>query len=200
MSDDTITTDRSRLDAIKAKVRSARKAKGRLILALETVDRASLVPSWVTDLAYTTQVLVGRPAITSEWLSHPETIKEFGRSCHATGITRIADLARRTIETADMYPGERITMMMLGDCFADENENVLYGYAPLLRERGIRVIMGQDRPCEHGEPVYREMARLTDGTFIEPFTMNDPKEMEKVLVRLNDALTQVRIGRDDNAK
>jgi hypothetical protein len=105
-------------------------------------------------------------------------------------------LARCSIEAADRYPGERITMMMIGDCFDDEDENTLYAYAPLLRERGVRVIMGQDAPCDHGEPVYREMARLTDGTFIEPFTMNDPKEMEKVLVKLAAAPTQVRIGRD----
>jgi len=37
------------------------------------------------------------------------------------------------------------------------------------------------------------MARLTDGTFIEPFTMNDPKEKEKVLVKLA-VPTAVRIG------
>jgi hypothetical protein len=56
--------------------------------------------------------------------------------------------------------------------------------------------MAQDRQCETGEVVYRELARLTDGTFIEPFTMNDPRAMEKVLLKLKAA--PKRIGHADD--
>lgn len=73
--------------------------------------------------------------------------------------------------------------MIVGDCF-DEDQDEIYSLAPLLKARGVRVIMGQDAKCETGAVVYQEFARLTDGTFIEPFTMNDPRAMERVVRQL----------------
>jgi hypothetical protein len=122
-----IPSDRSKLDAIKAKVRRTRVAKGRLIIGLETISRASTIQSWMSDLAYTTQVLVGQ--LTSPWLNRLDDIKKWGQQCRAPGFTKIADVARHTIETADEYPGERITMMIIGDCF-NQHPDELYSYAP----------------------------------------------------------------------
>lgn len=187
-----IASDRGRIDAILARTRKARMAKGRLILGLETVSRAANLQPWITDLAYQTQVLVGRPVIVSPWLTPLDAIKEFGRKCGANGITKIADVARHTIEIVNGYPGEQITLLICGDCF-DEDQDEIYSFAPLLKARGVRVIMGQDAVCATGEVVYREFARLTDGTFIEPFTMKDPCAMEKIVRQLGSSQQQ-RLG------
>ena len=172
MADLTRSADKARIDGIRERMRKARIAKGRLILGLETVDRVATVRSWMTNLAHQTQVLVGRPVKISPW--------------RASGITKIADVAKHAIGVADSHPGERVTMMIVGDCF-EEDQDDIYCSAPLLKSRGVRVIMAQDANNDHGEEVYQEFARLTDGTFMTPFEMNNPRELEKVLVKLQRA-------------
>ena len=190
-----IPSDRGRIEAILARTRKNRQAKGRLILGLETVSRLATVKPWMTDLGYQTQVLVGRPVVISPWLTHHDAIKEFGQHCRANGITKIADVARHAIETVDRYPGEQITLMIVGDCF-DEDQDEIYSLAPVLKARGVRVIMGQDAACPTGAVVYQEFARLTDGTFIEPFAMNDPRAIENVVRQLQlESSQQRRIGK-----
>ena len=44
--------------------------------------------------------------------------------------------------------------------------------------------MGQDAVCEKGAAVYKEFAQLTDGTYITPFQMNDPLEVEKIMAEI----------------
>jgi hypothetical protein len=193
MSNTIIPSDRSRINAILTRTRQTRMARGRLILGLETTSRAAILQPWCTELAYQLRVLVGRPIVISPWLFHLDAIKEFVRTCGATGITKIVDVARCAVETAKAHPGEQITLMIVGDCFDDENQDEIYSFAPLLKARGVRVIMGQDAVCATGEVVYREFARLTDGTFIEPFTMNDPRAMEKIVRQLESSQRQ-KIG------
>jgi hypothetical protein len=187
MADLTRSADKARIDGIRERMRKTRIGKGRLILGLETVGRVATVRSWMTNLAHQTQVLVGRPVNISPWLtSHPDAIKEWGKQCRASGITKIADVAKHAIGVADSHPGERVTMMIVGDCF-EEDQDDIYCSAPLLKSRGVRVIMAQDANNDHGEEVYQEFARLTDGTFMTPFEMNNPRELEKVLVKLQRA-------------
>jgi hypothetical protein len=171
-------------------------AKGRLILGIETLGRANNVPSWMIDMAYQTQVVVGRPAKVSPWLSHPEAIRQFGQECRASGITRIADAAKHAVETAKQYPGERVMLMFVGDCFEEESVEELRAYAPELKRHGVQVVMGQDAVCERGEAVYKEFAQLTDGTFIEPFQMNDPQEIEKVMAEIKAAPRRIEHAGD----
>ena len=120
-----IPSDRGRIEAILARTRKNRQAKGRLILGLETVSRLATVNPWMTDPGYQTQVLVGRPVVISPWLTHHDAIKEFGQHCRANGITKIADVARHAIETVDRYPGEQITLMIVGDCFDEDQDRNL---------------------------------------------------------------------------
>jgi hypothetical protein len=185
-----IPSDRARLDVIKTKARKARMSKGRLILGVETVTRTHNVPAWMVDMAYQTQVVVGRPAKVSPWLNHPEAIRQFGQECRAQGIkgiTRIADAAPQAIKTAKECPGERVMLAFVGDCFEEESVEELRAFAPQLVNHNVQVIMGQDAVCEKGEAVYKEFALLTDGTYIEPFQMNDPQEIEKVMAKIKAA-------------
>lgn len=182
-----IPSDRARLDVIKGKARKARMAKGRLVLGVETVRRTENVPAWMLDMAYQTQIVVGRPAKVSPWLSHPEAIRQFGQECRAAGITRIKDVAQHAVETAKQYPGEPVMLMFIGDCFEEESVEELRACAPEMKKHGVQVIMGQDAVCEKGEAVYKEFALLTDGTYIEPFKMNDPEAIEKVMAEIKAA-------------
>ena len=118
-----IPSDRARLDAIKTKARKARMAKGRLILGVETVGRTLNVPKWMLDMAYQTQVVVGRPAKVSPWLNHPEAVRQFGQECQAQGlgITRIRDAAVHAVAVAKQFPGERVMLAFVGDCFEEES-------------------------------------------------------------------------------
>jgi hypothetical protein len=194
-----IPSDRSRLDVIKSKARKARMAKGRLILGVETVGRTHNVPAWMLDMAYQTQVVVGRPAKVSPWLNHPEAVREFGRECRSqgvTGVTKIADAAKHAVETAKQYPGERVMLTFIGDCFEEESVEELRAYAPELKRYGVQVVMGQDAVCERGEAVYKEFAQLTDGTYIQPFQMNDPQEIEKVMAEIKAAPRRIEHAGD----
>jgi hypothetical protein len=158
--------------------------RGRLILGLETVQRFATVQPTLIEQGYQVQVVVGRdPVVISPWLpSYPsDAIRDFGRNCRATGITKIADVARHTIETAKQFPDERITMAILGDCF-DEDQEEIYSFAPQLEHCGVRVIMAQDTECEKGTEVYQELARrITHAIYIDPLSLNNPLELEKVL-------------------
>ena len=180
-----LTPDRARIDTILARARSARIARGLLILGLETIDRAANVKPWMLDLGYQTQVIVGDPhPIVSPWFKHADQIKQikaWGKQHRDTGgLTSIVSMVQHAIESAKTYPDDRITLGVLGDCINDSEEEI-YSYAPELKRRGIQVVMMQDAPCDTGQIVYQEFARLTDGTFIQPFTMNNPPELEKVL-------------------
>ena len=189
MSNTIIPSDRSRINAILTRTRQTRMARGRLILGLETTSRAAILQPWCTELAYQLRVLVGRPIVISPWLFHLDAIKEFVRTCGATGITKIVDVARCAVETAKAHPGEQISWMIVGDCF-DEDQDGIYHLAPELKACGVRVIMAQDAVCPSGELVYKEFARLTDGTFIESFKVNDPRVMETITRQLGSTPQQ----------
>jgi hypothetical protein len=195
----------NQVDDIMARVRRQREGRGLFIVGLETSDRFrsptstsrdSILPrllraeaalKQIAKTAYMSRVIVGNPAVTSPWLKSLEAVQEFGKNCHASGLTRIADVMRLAIETKRQHPGQPVTVVHIGDCF-DEDQEEIYSFAGEIRNLGIRVMMLQDRPCASGEEVYRQFAALTDGTFHQPFTMDDPRQFE---LALRETLEQV---------
>jgi hypothetical protein len=121
--------------------------------------RAEAALKQIAKTAYMSRVIVGNPAVTSPWLKSLEAVQEFGKSCHASGLTRIADVMRLAIETKRQHPGQSVTVVHIGDCF-DEDQEEIYSFAGEIRNLGIRVVMLQDRPCASGEEVYRQLVVL----------------------------------------
>lgn len=171
-------------------------ARGRLIFALDAT--MSRQPTWDMACALQSEMFsaaasVGNLSVqlvyfrglqesrTSRWVNNAESLRTLMEKIECQGgLTQIAKVLSHAKREAEKQP--LAALVYVGDSM-EENIDELCGLAGELGLHGVKTFVFHDGRDAHAETAFREIARLTGGTYL-PFDRNSAAAMKALLAAI----------------